>query len=139
MRQVVAEGDVQVGPVVGGQCGQVGLLVGLGRRVVAHQRGEVPHRDDRVAGAQAAHQAGHVQPLVTVPVAVSETVVQVEAVDVGNDGGHESPQVSRLMLVQAIPSTLVRCGSRSWSLHHSLWITVVTLTAVPPRGFDPLA
>jgi hypothetical protein len=78
----VAVDDLQLGAAVGGERGEVGALARLCRLVVADDGGEVLHRDDGVVPTEPVYQRGNIEPQVTVLVAVAETVVEVEAVDV---------------------------------------------------------
>jgi hypothetical protein len=53
--------------------------------------GEVANGDDAILGSQTPHQVFKIKPEIPPTVLVAEPVVEVEAVHVGDDGGHLAP------------------------------------------------
>jgi hypothetical protein len=70
---------------------KIGPLSREGRRIIEYMCREVPDRDDVVSRAQPLYKQHQIEPQVASPILVVEPVVQVEAVDVGNDAGHAAP------------------------------------------------
>jgi hypothetical protein len=101
---VTAQHDLDV-RAVSGEGTQISPLPGQRLRIIPNEGGEVSDGQDLVVWTQPLNEVAKIQPEVSASVLVMEPVVEVESIDVGDDGGHDAPWNTGRRVLVTINST----------------------------------